>query len=58
MGHFAEEEQSGWDRRLANAYDLRSYREAKAALLRIHNEFETTSTRVPLAAWKRVWRKR
>jgi len=38
VGHFADEEQSGWDRRLANAYDLRSYREAKAALLRIHDE--------------------
>jgi putative transposase len=38
VGHFAEEEQSGWDRRLANAYDLRSYREAKAALLRIHDD--------------------
>jgi len=38
IGHFADEEQPGWDRRLANAYDLRSYREAKAALLRIHDE--------------------
>lgn len=38
VGHFADEEQPGWDRRLANAYDLRSYREAKAALLRIHDE--------------------
>jgi len=38
VGHFADEEQSGWDRRLANAYDLLSYREAKAALLRIHDE--------------------
>ena len=38
VGHFADEEQSGGDRRLANAYDLRSYREAKAALLRIQDE--------------------
>jgi transposase-like protein len=38
VGHFAEEDQSGWDRRLVNAYDLRSYREAKAALLRIQDE--------------------
>jgi len=38
VGHFADEEQAGWDRRLANAYDLRSYREAKAALLRIQDE--------------------
>jgi putative transposase len=38
VGHFAEEDQPGWDRRLANAYDLRSYREAKAALLRIQDE--------------------
>ena len=38
VGHFADAEQSAWDRRLANAYDLRSYREAKAALLRIHDE--------------------
>lgn len=38
VGHFADEEQAGWDRRLANAYDLRSYREAKAALLRIQEE--------------------
>ena len=38
VGHFAEEDQPGWDRRLANAYDLRSYREAKAALLRVQAE--------------------
>ena len=38
VGHFADEEQAGWDRRLANAYDLRSYKEAKAALLRIQDE--------------------
>lgn len=38
VGHFAEEDQPGWDRRLANAYDLRSYREAKAALLRLQHE--------------------
>jgi putative transposase len=38
VGHFADEEQSGWDRRLANAYDLRGYKEAKAALLRIQDE--------------------
>ena len=38
VGHFAEEDQPGWDRRLANAYDLRSYREAKAALWRIQDE--------------------
>jgi putative transposase len=38
VGHFADQEQPGWDRRLANAYDLRSYREAKAALLRLHAE--------------------
>src|SRR5579875_1455731 len=38
VGHFADEEQTGWDRRLANAYDLRSYKEAKAAWLRIQDE--------------------
>lgn len=38
VGHFAEEDQPGWDRRLANAYDLRSYREAKAALVRLRHE--------------------
>jgi transposase-like protein len=38
IGHFTDEEQTGWDRRLANAYDLRSYKEAKAALLRIQDE--------------------
>jgi len=38
VGHFADEDQPAWDRRLANAYDLRSYKEAKAALLRIHHE--------------------
>jgi putative transposase len=38
VGHFAEEDQPGWDRRLANAYDLRSYREAKAALVRLQHE--------------------
>src|SRR5437016_1618419 len=26
LGHFAEEERPGWDRRLANAYDLRAHR--------------------------------
>ena len=40
VGHFSEEDQPGWDRRLANAYDLRSYREAKAALLRIQDELK------------------
>jgi putative transposase len=40
VGHFAEEEQPGWERKLANAYDLCSYREAKAALLRIHDELD------------------
>ena len=38
VGHFADQEHAGWDRRLANAYDLRSYREAKVALLRIQDE--------------------
>lgn len=38
VGHFAAEEQPAWDRRLANAYDLRSYREANNALLRIQDE--------------------
>jgi transposase-like protein len=38
VGHFADEEQGVWDRRLANAYELCSYKEAKAALLRIHDE--------------------
>ena len=38
VGHFAEEDQPGWDRKLANAYGLRSHREAKAALLRIQDE--------------------
>jgi putative transposase len=36
-GHF-DEGRRGWDLRLANAYNLRSYREAKAALLRIKQE--------------------
>ena len=40
VGHFADQQQSGWDRRLANAYDLRSYKEAKAALLRIQDELD------------------
>jgi transposase-like protein len=40
VGHFSEIDQPGWDRRLANAYDLRSYREAKAALLRIQDELK------------------
>jgi putative transposase len=38
VGHFADEEQASWDRRLANAYDLRSHKESKAALLRIQDE--------------------
>ena len=37
-GHFADEDQPRWDRKLANAYDLREYKEAKAALLRIERE--------------------
>src|SRR5712671_5361597 len=37
-GHFADEDQPRWDRKLANAYDLREYKEAKAALLRIQRE--------------------
>jgi len=36
--HFAAEDQPQWDRKLANAYDLRDYKEAKTALLRIHRE--------------------
>ena len=36
VGYFAE--QPVWDRKLANAYDLRSRREAKTALLRIQDE--------------------
>lgn len=38
VGHFAEQDQPGWDRKLANAYGLRSHREAKAALRRIQDE--------------------
>ena len=37
-GHFADEDQPRWGRKLANAYDLREYKEAKAALLRIQRE--------------------
>ena len=37
-GHFAHEDQPRWERKLANAYDLREYKEAKAALLRIQRE--------------------
>jgi len=37
-GHFADEDQPRWDRKLANAFDLREYKEAKAALLRIQRE--------------------
>lgn len=36
--HFAAEDQLQWDRKLANAYDLRDYKEAKTALMRIHRE--------------------
>lgn len=36
--HFAEDQYGGWDRKLANAYDLTSYQEAKRALERIHRE--------------------
>lgn len=40
VGHFADHEQPGWDRRLANAYDLREFRDAKAALHRVHAELD------------------
>src|SRR5438094_7553756 len=53
VGHFADEEQPGWDRRLANAYDLRSYREAKAALLRIQRLRKRAKTGIRLGA--RTW---
>ena len=50
LGHFADEEQPGWDRRLANAYDLRSYREAKAAFLRIQRLRKRAKTGIRLGA--------
>jgi putative transposase len=37
-GHFAGQDQPRWDRKLANTYDLRDYKEAKTALLRIQRE--------------------
>jgi transposase-like protein len=36
--HFAEDQQKLWDRKLANAYDLFSYGEAKRSLTQIHRE--------------------
>lgn len=36
--HFADEQQSHWDRKLANAYDLMSYTEAKRCLQQIERE--------------------
>ena len=36
--HFAEEQQKYWDRKLANAYDLLKYEDAKRALNQIHRE--------------------
>jgi len=36
--HFADDQQKHWDRKLANAYDLFSYQDAKRALNQIHRE--------------------
>ena len=36
--HFADDQQTYWDRKLANAYDLIPYQEAKRALNQIHRE--------------------
>src|SRR5690349_14192123 len=38
--HFADEQQSYWDRKLANAYDLMSYAEAKRCLQQIQRELQ------------------
>jgi len=36
--HFADDQQKYWDKKLANAYDLLSYQDAKRALNQIHRE--------------------
>ena len=36
--HFADDQKTYWDRKLANAYDLLSYQDAKRALNQIHRE--------------------
>lgn len=36
--HFADDQQKYWDRKLANAYDLLSYQDAKRTLNQIHRE--------------------
>ena len=36
--HFADGQQKQWDKKLANAYDLLSYQDAKRALNQIHRE--------------------
>lgn len=36
--HFSDDQQTYWDRKLANAYDLLSYQDAKRALNQIHRE--------------------
>jgi transposase-like protein len=36
--HFADDQKKHWDRKLANAYDLLSYQDAKRALNLIHHE--------------------
>jgi transposase-like protein len=38
--HFADEQQPYWDRKLANAYDLLSYAEAKRCLQQIQRELQ------------------
>jgi putative transposase len=38
--HFADEQQSYWDRKLANAYDLMTYAEAKRCLQQIQRELQ------------------
>ena len=39
-GHFADEQQPYWDRKLANAYDLMSYADAKRCLQQIQRELQ------------------
>ena len=36
--HFADDQQTYWDRKLANAYDLLNHQDAKRALNQIHRE--------------------
>jgi hypothetical protein len=54
--HFTDEQQPYWERKLANAYDLMSYVDAKRCLQQIQRELQQVNPVRP-AAWKKDWKK-